>query len=77
VSIGTVVPLTCDIPLRLDVADATRVQTVTYAVGDDLRDVRGRIVYSRRKVIHDADTRLSVLQCERTQTVPLGRKITR
>ena len=47
-STRTVVPLTCDIPLRLAVADATHVQTVTYAVGDDLRDLRGRIVSSRR-----------------------------
>ena len=43
-STWAVVPLTSDLPLRLNVADATRVQAMTYAVNDDLRDVRDRIV---------------------------------
>ena len=40
----SVVPPTPDLPLRLTAVDATHVQTLTYAVGDDLRDVRSRIV---------------------------------
>ena len=43
-STGTSVSLTCYIQLRLAVADERHVQTVTYAVADDLRDVRSRIV---------------------------------
>ena len=39
-----VLPPNSDLPLRLTAADVTHVQAMTYAVGDDLRDVRGRIV---------------------------------